>query len=67
MKFWGLVQLGQLSQYFVGRRVGGMGAVRVEDRRHDSVAVVDGLGPGGGVLIAGGFDIDDLVRGFSLA
>ena len=48
------MQLGELGQYFVGRRVGGVGAVRVEDRRHDAVAVVDGLDPGGGVLVAGG-------------
>ena len=63
MKFWGLAQLCDLGQHVAGRWVGGVGAVGVEDCRHNSVAVVDGLDPGGGVLIVGGFDIDDLVRG----
>lgn len=67
MKFWDLAQLGQLGQHLAGRRVGGVGAVGVEDGGHDAVAVVDGLDPGGGVLVAGGFDVDDLVRGVGLA
>ena len=67
MMFWGLVQLVQLGQHVAGRRVGGVGAVGVEDRRSDSVVVFDGLDPGGGVLVAGGFDIDYFVRGVSLA
>lgn len=62
-----LVQLVDLSQHVASRRVGGVGAVGVEDGRHDSVAVVDGLDPGGGALVAGGFHIDDFVRGISLA
>lgn len=53
MKFWGLAQLRDLGQHVAGRRVGGVGAVGVDDRRHDSIAVVDGLDPCGGVLVAG--------------
>ena len=60
---WGLVQLGDLRQHLAGGWVGGVGAVGIEDGGHDAVAVVDGLDPGGGVLVAGGFDVDDLVRG----
>lgn len=53
MMFWGLVQLVQLGQHVAGRRVCGVGAVGVEDRRNDSVVVFDGLDPGGGILVAG--------------
>ena len=57
-------QLRVLGADLASRRIGGVGAVGVEDGRNDAVAVVDGLDPRVDIFSTFGFGVDKRVRGF---